>query len=110
MAREPRRSGNGDAIDISASPDVQALAEEVARTRKPRAICRDGVEIAIVVPVPRVAHRRPPGRRRKPISPTDSLFRIVGLFETQGPGDVSANVDGYLAEAYYAESHPSDEQ
>jgi hypothetical protein len=59
---------------------------------------------------PRKSRKRAPARRT-PIPRTDSIFNIIGLGKSslptsEEPTDVSSNVDKYLAEAIYAESHP----
>src|SRR5215212_2884846 len=51
MTKERKKSDDVFALDISYSPDVRDLAEEVARTRKAKALKRGDEEIARVVPV-----------------------------------------------------------
>ncbi len=41
--------------------------------------------------------------RARPIRADDPLWDIVGMGSSGGPGDVSENVDKYLAEAYMPE-------
>lgn len=36
----------------------------------------------------------------RPFTTDDPLLKAAGIFEGDGPGDVSENVDRYLAEAY----------
>lgn len=40
-------------------------------------------------------------RDSKPFTMDDPLWDIVGIGRSEGPTDVSENVDHYLAEAYY---------
>lgn len=83
-------------IDSRNIPELDRLAEEVRTTGKPRRIQRDHNDIARLVPM------APPRRRRgRPASATDPLWNIVGLVTTyDGPTDVSAQVDRYLADAH----------
>jgi hypothetical protein len=92
-------------IDITHTPDVLRLAEEVARTGTSAILRRDSEDIAVLSPVAPASKRRGV-RGSDPIPRTDSLFGIVGLIETEGPTDVSENKHKYLAEAYYAELEP----
>jgi hypothetical protein len=39
-------------IDISAMPELAQLADEVARTRRPRPLCRGSTAIAVLYPTP----------------------------------------------------------
>ena len=57
-------------------------------------------------PEPQGSNRKRAPGGRKPIPRTDTIFNIIGLGSSDGPTDVSSNVDEYLAEAIYAESHP----
>ena len=41
-----------EAIDISTSPDLKALATEVHDSKRPRVLTADGERLALVVPVP----------------------------------------------------------
>ena len=45
--------------DVSESPELLALAEEVARTEQPCVLRRNGKDVAMVVPVPESGQRRP---------------------------------------------------
>lgn len=46
---------------------------------------------------------RPGALRGRPLRADDSLWDIVGMGSSGGPGDVAENVDQYLAEAYMPE-------
>lgn len=93
--------------DITNTPEVLRLAEEVARSGLPRLLKREGQELAVLTPVaPPAPTRRRSRRLGQPIPHTDPLFRIVGLGSAEGPSDVSQNPDAYLAAASYEESHP----
>jgi class 3 adenylate cyclase len=45
-------------IDISDTPDLLRLAEEVHRSHESRVLRRDGEDLALVVPLPRPTRRR----------------------------------------------------
>jgi hypothetical protein len=91
MAKEPKH------IDISGIPELLSIAEEVRRTNEPRILRQDSEDLAILAPIKTVAKRSAKG---KPTSADDPLWNIVGMAHSKGPGDVSENVDKYLAEAY----------
>lgn len=93
MAKELKR------IDISAVPELLSIAEEVRRTNEPRILKQDSEDVAIITPIKSAAKR---GVKGKPTSADDPLWNIVGMARSKGPGDVSENVDKYLAEAYLA--------
>jgi hypothetical protein len=44
-------------IDISETPELLQLAEEVHRTHEPRLLRREGEDLAMVVPLPNTATR-----------------------------------------------------
>lgn len=52
MAEQPK------SIDITDIPDMLRLAEEVRRVGEPRVLRRDGVDLAMVVPLPRAMKAR----------------------------------------------------
>ncbi len=83
-------------IDSTRIPELLTLAEEVHRTGKSRRVQRGHEDIARLVPV--TPTRR---RRGQPTSAADPLWNIVGMVTVaDGPTDVSAQVDRYLAEAH----------
>lgn len=45
-------------IDIDTIPEMAGLIDEVTRTRRPRAIQREGVIVAVIVPTVRNARQR----------------------------------------------------
>ena len=62
-------------IDISETPELVQLAEEVQRTHEPRVLRRDGEDLAMVVPLPQPAAARP----KKPTAADyDAFRRAVG--------------------------------
>ena len=84
-------------IDITDIPELIRIAEEVRVTKEPRLLRRDGEDLAVITPVRPMARKTPRGR---PTSADDPIWNIVGMARSKGPGDVSENVDKYLAEAY----------
>ena len=84
-------------VDISNIPELVRIAQEVRDSREPKLLQRDNEELAILMPMPPSVKRRPKGR---PTTANDPLWDIVGMAHSAGPGDVSENVDRYLAEAY----------
>jgi hypothetical protein len=97
-------------IDIDDAPDLVRLAEAVHASGTPRILSRGNEDLAMIVPLERyeagkaVTPPKPVGRRERRFSKNDSLWRIVGLVTSDGPGDVSRNKNKYLADAYAAES------
>src|SRR5438105_119279 len=88
-------------VDLATRPDLEKLVDEVAATRKACRLQRDGQDIAVLMPAGPAQRARRRGRPKgKPFTMNDSLWNIVGMASSDGPGDVSENVDKYLAEAY----------
>lgn len=87
-------------IDITNTPDVLRLAEEVARSGVPRVLRKGNQDVAELRPVSPTR----PKRRGRATSEHDPLWQIVGIAEAAAPEDrptdVSSNVDKYLADAY----------
>jgi hypothetical protein len=84
-------------IDISNVPELRRLAEEVLGTQRPQVLVMEGEELAIVSPAKPAKKSRPRG---KILTEDDSLFKLIGIGASGGPGDVSENKHKYLAEAY----------
>jgi hypothetical protein len=86
-------------IDISNSPDLTRIAEEVRATKKPKVLRRGDDEVAVISPV------KPKRNRKlgKPLAPSDSLFAIIGKAKIADADEVVDNPDKYLADAYSAE-------
>ncbi len=51
-------------IDISDTPDLLRLAEEVAESGKPRVLRRADEDVAVLLPVKKPASRRRTGRKK----------------------------------------------
>jgi|SRR5579883_1426834 hypothetical protein len=92
-------------VDInSAAHDFARLVEDVRNTNTPRVITRDGEELVVVMPLSQMPKATRRGRTRKGLTMDDSLWNIVGIAASNGPGDVAENHDRYLADAY-ADTH-----
>ena len=98
MAKERKNADEVTALDISYSPDVSELAEEVARTRKPKSLRRGDEEIARIVPA------------RKRVAPTKyDPVKFRAAFEAaQEMWDRSGlDVDEVIADIYRAREEGS---
>jgi hypothetical protein len=95
-------------FDVDRIPGLAALAEQVQRDRKPRALKRDGETLAYLRPamqepeLPARAGRRTGNRR-------STLLGLAAIGDSitdrpQGPVDVARNKHKYLAEAYGTDS------
>jgi len=101
-------------IDISNSPELLRLAEEIQRSQQPRILVREAEELVEVRPIRAKGNRSTQGRSRRTgtaANPNDWLLRLIDLGEADAPADrptdVSANKHKYLAEAYYKKTQPS---
>ncbi len=92
MAKELMRT------DVSDTPEVLRLAEEVQLTQVPRVLVRDAEELAVVMPVSPA--RRRSSRKGRPLTKDDPLFRSIGSASSGIPGGVSGKKHEYLARAY----------
>ena len=88
-----------ESLDVSRSPEMLRLAEEVARTGVPRVLERNGEALAIVRPTASPRRSRT-GRRT---APNAWLAGLVGIGESTDHANVSGNVHRYVAEATRAE-------
>ncbi|HEY7060737.1 MAG TPA: hypothetical protein VII06_04605 [Chloroflexota bacterium] len=91
-------------VDVTTSTELKRVAEQVRRTRQPVPLTQGGEVIAVVQPVPKGSRKQRPAKRAAPSNAW--LTNLIGLGASDGPGDVSENVDHYLAQAYYEEFHP----
>src|SRR3954452_23726655 len=100
MTREHKPSDDISVLDISYSPDVTELAEEVARTRKAKSLRKGGEEIARIVPsTRRASHKK-----------IDSL-ELRAAFEKAGAFMEGIDPDELIADIYRAReegSRPAD--
>ena len=89
-------------IDITNSPELLRLAEEIRRTQEPRVLVNEAQELVEVRPVPARRKRSTKGR---PVTELDPLFRLIGIGKSDVPGGVSGKNHEYLARAYRSHSH-----
>ena len=91
MAREIRR------LDVTDTPELQRVAEEVHETQEPAILQRNGEDLAILRPAPR---RRRPSSRARPVTQDDALFSLIGIGRSTVPGGMSGKKHEALAKAY----------
>lgn len=89
MARELQR------IDVSSTPELLRIAEEVHNTGKPRVLGRDDEDLAVVMPAKAVKRR---SHRGRPLTYDDPLWELVGSVSSAEPTDASKKHE-YLADA-----------
>jgi hypothetical protein len=83
-------------IDISDSPELLRLVEEMRLSKMPVALRRGDEEVGVLMPPRRSRVRQP---RLRPFTQDDPIWNLNGIGRS-GVRDVSENVDTYLAEAY----------
>jgi hypothetical protein len=88
----------GDAIDISAMPELARLAEEVARTGTARVLRRDEEDIAVLVPA-----RLPRRRKADTATPEEREASLSSTF-----GAWSGLVDGEQLKRELVEAQSDD--
>jgi hypothetical protein len=95
-------------IDITHTPDVLSLAEEVARSGIPRVLRSHDRDVAVISPAPSKPSRAGRGKRT---SRKDALWDIVAIADVADfpdvPADVFTNKHRYLADAYDANRRSS---
>lgn len=91
-------------LDVTDTPEVRTLAEEVARTGVPRILKRDGADLAVVSPVPSGRGKRSLSQPSQSGSPNRWLEDLIGIGESSEPADVSGHVHAYVARALHAET------
>src|SRR5687768_13468965 len=85
-------------IDISNTPELVRLVEEVQRSNQVTVLTKDGEEVLEVRPAKTSKKKRV---KKGVLTKDDPMWNIVGMLKDDGgPTDVSTNVDKYLAEAY----------
>lgn len=91
MAREIKR------IDISNTPELLRLAEQVRTSREPRVLRRDSEDIAVLMPVS-------PARRRR-VARTPTKADEEAFLSSAGGWKDNVDVDKFLADNYESRSH-----
>ncbi len=87
-------------IDVSASPELLRLAEEVRSTGRPRVLRRDGEALAMIVPLPPRGAR---GLKQRALSARD-----VAIFRSAAGTWSDVDVERFLAEVYAARDVPDE--
>jgi hypothetical protein len=88
-------------IDITTSPEILRLAEEVERSGVGRLLKRGDRDIAVLTPV--VSRETGAKRARRPATASaerDSILNIIGIGESAEPTDIAHHKHEYVAEAY----------
>lgn len=84
--------------EIGTPSELLQLAEEVRATGVTTVLCRNGENLVELRPARAIKKSR---QKSKVFDRKDPLWGIVGIVKDNGgPGDVSSNVDKYLADAY----------
>ena len=82
-------------IEVSDTTGVVPIAREVQRSGEPKLLQQDGVDLAMVIPVPSKSRSR-----GKPVTESDPLFELVGIGSSGIPGGMSSRKHEALAKAY----------
>ncbi len=90
-------------IDITNTPELLHLAEEVQKANQVTMLTKDGEELVKVTPAKPTRKKRAKGG---PTTMDDPMWNLVGTGHS-GVGDISANTDKYLADAYLNRNHTS---
>lgn len=83
-----------ESFDLSASPELLRLAEEVHATGRPRVLRRDGEVLALLLPVS--------GGKRRGLKKRDLSAQDVEDFRSAAGSWPDADVDAFLANIYAA--------
>jgi hypothetical protein len=88
-------------IDVTASPELLRLAEEVQRSGIGRILKHGDREIALLTPVEPAEMKsgRTRSRAQQPRE-RDSILNIIGIGESTEPTDIAHHKREYLADAY----------
>jgi hypothetical protein len=84
-------------VDITDSPDLLRLAEEVARTGEGRLLTRGEESLARLVPE---RHRPRRQRRSDRAVERDPILDIIGMGKSKEPTNIAEHKHEYLAEAF----------
>jgi hypothetical protein len=90
-----------ESLDVTASPDLLRLAEEVERSGLARILKRGDRELALIAPVAPPASSAKQARRRRPTRvERDSILNIIGIGESAEPTDIARHKQAYLAAVF----------
>jgi hypothetical protein len=95
-------------LDVSDSPELARLAADVQASRGVTVLVRGEQRLAVLSPWPEAAAAHQPSRARPRRRDRKSILNLVGIADeylpADSPTDVSANVHGYVAQAYQPRS------
>lgn len=94
------REEREDTLDVTGSPDLLRLAEEVNRTGRPRVLRRDGKKLAAIVPLQ--------AKRARRLKPRELTPQDIADFESSAGGWRDFDLDRFLADIYASRDLPSD--
>jgi len=97
----PAMASERQHLDVSHSPELLRVAQEVKQTRTRRILQADGEELAEIKPMTKRS-RLPRGKRT---GAADRIWNIIGMMDSSEPDNISARVDEYLVEAELAQNH-----
>ena len=84
-------------VDVTDTPDVLRIAEEVHRSGLPRLLRREGEDLAVLTPAAKPKRR---SSRPRPLAEDDPLLRLAGSAHSGIPGGASGRKHEVLARAY----------
>ena len=84
-------------IDISDTPEILRLAEEVQRSKQPRLLRRADEELAVIIPVQQARRK---GRGTGVITPDDPFVRMAGTGDSGVPGGISGRKYDFFRRAF----------
>ena len=84
-------------VNVTTTPEVLRLAQEVARSGVPVMLKTDQEDLAVLSPAAKPKRR---SGRAKAVTKDDPLFRLIGIGRSRTEGGVSGNKHEALARAY----------
>ncbi len=84
-------------VNVTSTPEVLHLAQEVARTRVPVMLKTDQEDLAVLMPAAKPKQRS--GKSRA-VTREDSLFRLIGTGKSGIEGGASERKLEFLARGY----------
>jgi hypothetical protein len=85
-------------MDVSASPELLRLVQEIDDSGVGRVLIRDGVELAVITPIRR-EREGASQRGKKPRRDPKRVLNIIGIGASREPSDIAKHKDDYIAES-----------